>query len=138
MRFLFICIMEDFNIEIFEGKSYRDLLRDINNNANENRKQIYAIINELRKHVQTISDVVILAPIIQSYLDTNVKNDDQLVKMASIIQRLVGRPEASDGNFGLTEEEKNDLLNTVKGNIIDISDKINTNDVSKQLETIKR
>ena len=130
--------MDDFNIPIFDGKSYKDLLKDINDNATENRKQIYSIINELRKYIQTISDVVILAPIIQSYVDTNVRNDDQLVKLASIIQRLVGKPESSDNQFGLTEEEKNELLSNVKGTIIDISDKLANDDtVKKQLEVVK-
>ena len=66
---------------------------------------------------------------IKEYLEINVKNDDQLVKMAGIVQRLISTEQraSAEDEFGLSEEEKNQLLSNIEDTVIDIqneSDKI--------------
>jgi hypothetical protein len=47
-------------------------------------------------------------------MELGIKNDEQLIKMATIIQRAVNTNTNDDGSFGMTEEEKAQLLNEVK------------------------
>ena len=55
-----------------------------------------------------------MVPLLKEYLEISVKNDEQLIKMATIIQRAVQNEGGDDSNFGMTEEEKQQLLNEVK------------------------
>jgi hypothetical protein len=55
--------------------------------------------------VQTLGDATVVVPLIKEYMEISVKNDDQLIKMAAIVQRLsTGTANTGDGGL-LTEEE---------------------------------
>jgi hypothetical protein len=47
-------------------------------------------------------------------MELGIKNDEQLVKMATIIQRAVASNKSEDNDFGMTEDEKAQLLSEVK------------------------
>jgi hypothetical protein len=47
-------------------------------------------------------------------MELGIKNDEQLIKMATIVQRALSSDTADDGSFGMTEEEKAQLLAEVK------------------------
>ena len=115
--------------EIFEGKSLSSLFEDIYKNTEYNRKQLDILTKELVQFIKDGDTAVQIVPMIKEYLEINVKNDDQLVKMAGIVQRLISteaRAGAED-EFGLSEEEKTQLLSGIEDTIKDIqteSDKI--------------
>jgi len=102
-----------FNDEIFEGKSFSDLLKEIHTNSKRKEKQINSLIAQLQPLVKNITDATILVPLIKDYLDVGIKNDDMLVKIASIVQRAAVRSEASGGDFSLSDEERKQLLDTI-------------------------
>tara|TARA_B100000519_G_scaffold156013_1_gene137358 strand:+ start:623 stop:997 length:375 start_codon:yes stop_codon:yes gene_type:complete len=106
--------MSQFDEEIFEGKSFSDLLKEIHTNSKKKEKQINSLIAQLQPLVKNITDATILVPLIKDYLDVGIKNDDALIKMAGIIQRAMNRTEAEGGDFNLSDEEKKQLLDTVK------------------------
>jgi len=118
--------MSDFdNIEIFKGKSFSGLFKDIYNNSKDKEKQIKILIAELRPLVKTIGDATIIVPLIKEYLDIGVKNDEQLVKMAAIVQRATKTSgDDGSGGFGLTPEEKDQLLKQAD----EVADQINKTD----------
>ena len=123
----------NFDIEIFEGKTYKDLLKDIVTNSDNKRDQIDIVISDLRSQIKTINDAVILAPIIQSYLDTSVKNDEQLIKLAAVVQRLISVQLDESGNaLGLTEQEKAQILSDIKSVQIDIKNPIQVKKIEKK------
>jgi len=103
-----------FDDEIFEGKSFSDLLKEIHTNSKKKEKQINSLIAQLQPLVKNITDATILVPLIKDYLDVGIKNDDALIKMAGIIQRAMNRTNDEGGDFSLTDDEKKQLLNTVK------------------------
>ncbi|OUW11905.1 MAG: hypothetical protein CBD26_00040 [Candidatus Pelagibacter sp. TMED166] len=115
--------------EIFKGKSLSSLFEDIYKNTEYNRKQLDILTKELVQFIKDGDTAVQIVPMIKEYLEINVKNDDQLVKMAGIVQRLISteaRAGAED-EFGLSEEEKTQLLSGIEDTIKDIqteSDKI--------------
>jgi len=57
-------------------------------------------------------------PLIKEYMDIGVRNDEQLIKMSTIIQRALNNS-TSDDSSGITEEEKTQLMEEL--------DKLNTN-----------
>jgi hypothetical protein len=103
------------DFQLYEGKSYEDLLKDIVTNADNKRDQIDITVSDLRDQIVTINDAIVLAPIIKEYLDVSVKNDDALVKLAAIIQRFIAAQNEGDGTtFGISDAEKEQLLKDLK------------------------
>lgn len=103
-----MAITED---NIFDGKSFSDILSDIYNASKRKERQINKLIAELQPMIKNIGDATILVPLIAEYMDISVKNDEALIKMAAIIQRAVARnTTVESGGELLTEEEKKQLL----------------------------
>ena len=101
------------NIEIFEGKTFQDLTKDIYDNKINKKKQIDLLISEIHGFITTIDDVVLVAPIIKEYMEIAVKNDEALIKMAAIVQKDQGRT-TDNGDLILTELEKQQLIDQVE------------------------
>ena len=59
---------------------------------------------------------------LKEYLEINVKNDEQLVKVAGIVQRLIASENkgGSEDEFGLTEAEKEQLMQGIQDTVDDI------------------
>ena len=107
--------------EIFEGKTFEDLTRDIYKNASDKKKQIDLLISEVHGFIQTIDDVVLVAPIIKEYMDVGVKNDEHLVKLAGVIQRIIAKSSSGDEeSFLLSDSEKEDLINALQEDVNDL------------------
>ena len=102
--------MEGLNSEIFGDKKFKDLLEEIYTNQKKKEKQISTLINELKPMVSDIGDATLIVPLIKEYLEIGVKNDEQLIKMATIIQRIMNNNGTAESSFGISEEEKSQLL----------------------------
>ena len=122
--------MDSLNQILFDDKSFSDLLKEIHGNQKKKAKQLASLIAELRPLVQSLGDATVVVPLIKEYMEISVKNDDQLIKMAGIVQRL-STGVTNNGDSGLlTEEELNQLQ--------DIAEEISkTVEEPKQLEQPK-
>jgi len=104
----------EFDIEIFKGKSFSDLMKDIYSNSSKKDRQINMLIGELRPLIKNVGDATVIVPLIKEYLEVGVKNDEHLVKLAAVVQRLIStnnRVQAETGNsWMLSEEEKKQLM----------------------------
>jgi len=97
--------MDSLNQVLFDNKSFSDLLKEIHNNQTKKAKQLASLIAELRPLITSLGDATVVVPLIKEYMEISVKNDDQLIKMAAIVQRLsTGNSTIKDGGL-LTEEE---------------------------------
>ena len=118
------------NNEIFKGKTFQDLTKDIYENTTKRKVQIDLLISEIHGFITTIDDVVMVAPIIKEYMDTAVKNDEHLVKLAGVLQRIISKSSGeSDESMLLSDEEKADLMGTLQDTVEDLqkeSDRLNT------------
>lgn len=74
--------------EIFKGKKLSDLFEEIYNNSRETKKQVKGLIGELKPLIENIGDATLLVPMIKEYMDIGVKNDEHLIKLATVIQRI--------------------------------------------------
>ena len=108
--------------EIFEGKSLSDLFKDIYENTEKNRKQLDVLTKEIVQFIKDGDTAVQIVPMIKEYLEINVKNDEQLVKVAGIVQRLIASENkgGSEDEFGLTEAEKEQLMQGIQDTVDDI------------------
>ena len=114
--------------EIFEGKTFQDLTKDIYENTSKRKVQIDLLISEIHGFITTIDDVVLVAPIIKEYMDTAVRNDEHLVKLAGVLQRIISKSQGeSDESMLLSDEEKAELMGTLQDTVDDLqkeSDKL--------------
>ena len=123
-------VIEDFkmknkkDIEIFDGKSFQDLTKDIYENTQNKKKQIDLLIQEIHGFIQTVDDVVMIAPIIKEYMEVSIKNDEHLVKLAGVLQRIVTKSVdgTSDESMLLSDEEKEELMSTLQDTVNDLQE----------------
>lgn len=91
-------MIDDFkSVELFEGKTMSDLFKEIYDNSAAKREQIKGLVESLGPLIQGIGDATILVPLIKEYLDIGVKNDEQLIKLAQIVQRLSNDKKQTSG-----------------------------------------
>ena len=118
--------------EIFEGKTFQDLTKDIYENTTKRKVQIDLLISEIHGFITTIDDVVLVAPIIKEYMDTAVRNDEHLVKLAGVLQRIISKSSGeSDESMLLSDEEKAELMGTLQDTVDDLQKE------SERLESTK-
>ena len=107
--------------EIFKGKTFQDLTHDIYKNTADRKKQIDLLISEIHGFITTIDDVIMVAPIIKEYMDVAVKNDEHLVKLAGVIQRIIAKSSGGDEeSFLLSDSEKEDLIHALQDDVEEI------------------
>ena len=101
--------------EIFEGKSLSDVFKEIHQNSEVKRIQIESMLSHLTSMVVTPDDAIQLVPVIKEYMDVAVKNDEQLVKIAAIVVKIL-QAEMRGGSTDelLTESEKEQLMQSIE------------------------
>lgn len=121
---------------IFDGKTLADMFSDVYRNTENKRQQINQFVANFVKLIRTPEDAAMLGPVVQSFLELNVKNDEHIVRLVQIAQRLATvNGKAAGGADILTEEEKNQLLRNIKD---DFESVLAEQDVfSQNLENVK-
>ncbi len=101
--------------EIFDGKTLSDLFSEIYKNSDSKRQQINQYVSSMVKLIRTPEDAAIIGPVIKDFIEVNVKNDEHLIRIAQIAQRLVGAVTKGESIDGLlSEAEKQALLGDLK------------------------
>ena len=108
--------------EIFEGKSLSGLFKDIYENTKTNKTQLEVLMKEVVGFIKDGDTAVQIIPMLKEYLEINVKNDDQLVKVAAIVQRIIAAESkgSSEEEFGLSEAEKEQLMGAIEDAATDL------------------
>jgi hypothetical protein len=83
-------------------------------------RQIDNLIQQLSPLVKSINDASVIVPLIKEYLDVGVKNDEQLIKMTAVVQRLLSsdskaKAEAGINEWSLSPEEIKQIQTDLKG-----------------------
>ena len=108
--------------EIFEGKSLSGLFKDIYENTKTNKTQLEVLMKAVVGFIKDGDTAVQIIPMLKEYLEINVKNDDQLVKVAAIVQRIIAAESkgGSEEEFGLSEAEKEQLMGAIEDAATDL------------------
>ena len=94
---------------VFGKKKFSNILEEIYNNQKKKEKQISGLISELKPLINDIGDATLIVPLIKEYMEIGVRNDEQLIKMATIVQRALNNASGEDA-LGISEEEKQQLM----------------------------
>jgi hypothetical protein len=90
----------DNDYEIYKGKTFSDLCRDIVKNSEDKKTQLDIVVTDLREMIKTVADAVTVVPLLKEYIEVGVRNDEQLIKLAAIIQRIMAGKAGPDGEGG--------------------------------------
>lgn len=103
------------DFELFPGKSLSGLFKDIYDNQVNKKARISELIAEMKKVIRHAGDMATIGPIIKDLVDTSVKNDDSLIKLAAIAQRIMASQHKVEGDAGfLSDDEKEQLLREIE------------------------
>ena len=76
------------DVTVFDGMSLSDLFKKIHKNNKDIDKQIGEFIDTMKPMATSnAGSAVMLMPTVKDLIDVNVKNNEQLIKMAGIAQR---------------------------------------------------
>ena len=106
--------------EIFEGKTLSDVFKDIYDNSKTNKQQLEVLMKEVVGFIKDGDTAVQIIPMLKEYLEINVKNDEQLVKLATVVQRIMAaekRVSDSGDEFGLSDAEKQQLMDAIEHDV---------------------
>ena len=106
--------MSNLDKNVFGKKKFSDILKEIYDNQKKKEEQISSLISELKPLIEDIGDATLIVPLIKEYMDLSIKNDEQLIKMATIVQRTLNSENSGGDGLGMSEEEKAQLLAEVK------------------------
>lgn len=98
---------------IFGKKKFSDLLKEVYDNQKKKETQITSLIKELQPLVKTVSDATLMVPLIKEYLEIGVKNDEHLIKLATVIQRVLSTKSSEGNDMILTEDERKQIMEEV-------------------------
>ena len=111
--------------EIFKGKTLSDLFGEIYDNSKDTRSQVQGLIRELKPLIENIGDATLIVPMIKEYMEIGVKNDDALIKMATIVQRIVSAEAKGESGSDFDFSDLQDLLDE-------------QNQIEEELESVKK
>ena len=118
------------NFELFPGKNLSGLFEDIYENQKNKKQRISELIAEMKKVIRHSGDMAVIGPIIKDLVDTSVRNDESLIKMAAIAQRMIASKDKSEGDTGfLTDKEKEQLLQQLEDTVYEVeTEKVKVDD----------
>lgn len=128
------------NFELFPGKNLSGLFKNIYDNQQNKKQKISELIAEMKKVIRHAGDMAVIGPILKDLIDTSVRNDESLLKMAAIAQRMVASKEKVDGDTGfLSDTEKEQLLQQLEDVSFGIeNEKVKVDDLTHEVEELKQ
>ncbi len=120
--------------KIYGNVSFATICEKIVTNSVETKNQIDILSNEVRALIKTPADAVAIIPVMRQYLDTGVRNDEQLVKLAAVLQRLISadgvdtKDSISSDSLGISEEEKQQLME-IANEMVEVNEELTPRNV---------
>ena len=121
------------DFKIFDNKNFSDLSQEIYENSKLKKTQIDLLIQEVHGYIQGIEDIAIVGPVLKELFDVAVKNDDNLLKLATVIQRIMSKHQVTDDSDVslLSEDEKEELMNSLEDAAASLQKKSDDIDISE-------
>ena len=111
--------------EIFKGTTLADMFKKIDENSSRNKIQIESLIQELMVFIKDPNSAIQLFPMISDYMEANIRNDELLVKLLAVVQRVMQtEATAEDGDYGLSEIEKEQIIRKLEETTKDIQKEV--------------
>ena len=123
----------DKDTVFFKDKSFSDLLEDVYDNVKTKRSQIDTLIKELQPFMKNIGDAAVIVPLIKEYMEVAVKNDEHIVKVVAVLQRLIstGMRGVEDSDI-LSDAEKEQLLHELDEVAEEVQNRLDENEAASK------
>ena len=105
--------MDFSQVKLFGNKKFSDLLREIHVNQKDKEVQLRSLIEGLKPLITSPGEATMIVPLIKEYMELAIKNDDHLIKMASVVQRALNNKTNGSDEL-LTDEDKEMLFSTLQ------------------------
>ena len=126
----------DNDIKIFGDKNFSDLSQEIYENSKLKKTQIDLLVQEVHGYIQGIEDIAIVGPILKELMDVGVKNDDNLLKLATVIQRIMNKQaDVAEETSLLSEDEKEELMASLEDAAASLQNK--SDELSKDIVKLR-
>jgi len=129
------------DFELFPGKNLSGLFKDIYDNQQNKKKRISELIAEMRKIIRHAGDMAVIGPILKDLIDSSIRNDESLIKMSAIAQRIIGAQHKAEGDSGfLSDDEKEQLLKQLDETIAEVADEqdLKVDELTNEIEELKQ
>jgi hypothetical protein len=126
---------------LFGDKKLSDVFQEIYNNQRAKKTKIADIIEEFRKHIKHAGDIPEVGMVIKDLIKFSVDNDELLLKLATIAQRIVAAESKSPGEDGfLSQAEREQLLDELENSAKEVTSetKHKVDDIEDELEIIQQ
>lgn len=101
----------DYNKEVFKGKTIAKLMEEAYKDKKDKQEKLNGLINQLKEFITDGGDAVMMVPLIKEYMDLAIKNDDVLLKLLGIIQKIEAvSAKAVENDGGIMSERDKQLL----------------------------
>ncbi len=101
--------------KVFKNTTLADLFEKIDTNSKRNKIQIESLIQELMVYIKDPNTAIQLFPMISDYMEANIRNDELLVKLTAVVQRVMqAEAKGEGGEFSLSDDEKEQILNKIE------------------------
>ena len=120
------------DFKIFGDKNFSDLSQEIYENSKLKKTQIELLVQEVHGYIQGIEDIAVVGPILKELLDVGVKNDDNLLKLATVFQRIMAKAGTDESDIGLlSDDEKQQLMYSLEDAATEIQKKQDETSIDK-------
>jgi len=120
------------DFKIFGDKNFSDLSQEIYENSKLKKTQIELLVQEVHGYIQGIEDIAVVGPILKELLDVGVKNDDNLLKLATVFQRIMMKSGKDESDIGLlSDDEKQQLMDSLEDAATEIQKKQDETSIEK-------
>ena len=111
------------DITIFGNTRLSDVLKEIYENSKNKKVQVDLLVSDILSYITDAKTAQDIIPQIKDLLEVGVKNDDQLVKLAVVVQRIKNAEAKGMDDGILSEEEKNQLITNLEESVQDLQKK---------------
>lgn len=107
----------DYNKEIFKGKTIAKLMEEAYRDKQDKQDKLNGLIGQLKGFINDGGDAVMMVPLIKEYMDLSIKNDDVLLRLLAIIQKIEATSAKSAENPDgiMSDKDKQLLFESLEG-----------------------
>jgi hypothetical protein len=128
---------------LFGEKKLSDIFQEIYTNQRTKKQKIGDLIEEFKKAIRNthVTDIAEVGAVIKDLVKFSVENDEMLIKMASIAQRIIAAESKTPGDDGfLSEAERAQLMEELEKSAEEVQQetKDKVTDIEIELEEIQK
>lgn len=100
----------NIDFEVSNGISFKDLCGEIIKRCASKRDQLDTLVSSIRDQIKDKNDIQSFMPRIKELIEVGVKNDELIVKLAAVVEKLQSYKTDSEDGIGLSNDEKEQLM----------------------------